>query len=74
MKKQQKLYPEKYLQAQPPKKETKNQTLCTEIRNVEKEVCYRVEHGFGVLEHQETQTERIVVVTKDAQTEESYQD
>ena len=32
-------------------KEFMNQIVGTDIRNVHREICYKVEHGFGILVH-----------------------
>lgn len=54
-----------------PPKQTFSQQVCTEIRNVQKDIVYRNEHGDGVLKHQETQSEHHVIrlESKEGQTD-----
>eukprot|EP00347_Sterkiella_histriomuscorum_P009328 403341630 len=52
-------------------KECKNQILGTDIRNINRDICYKVEYGEGILVQQETQIDKIVVATRDIQTDDS---
>ncbi|CDW71095.1 UNKNOWN [Stylonychia lemnae] len=52
------------------KNDTRNQIVGTELRNVQKEICYRHDHGDGVLVEQSTQVDRILVIPRECQTEE----